>query len=141
MKTRAGISITMLVLAASCAGRVPTAERDRNVIRADEIATVEVATAYDVVSRLRGEFLRTRGPLTKTRDAKTGRSENTLEQPSITVIIEDVETGPVERTLHLIPAQEVFEIRLFRSADATTKYGSRHSGGVIAVTTKRADRQ
>ena len=141
MVTRCVVPITALLLLLACAGRPRGSDRDRNIIRADEIAKVELATAYDIVARLRGEFLRTRGPVTKTTDRKTGRPALTIEQPTITVFVDEVEMGPVERTLYLIPAQEVFEIRLYRSADATTKYGSRHIGGVIAVTTKRADRQ
>src|SRR5881628_1648304 len=133
MRARAAVTLIAAVLGAACAGRTRGSERDRNVIRADEIATVEVATAYDVVSRLRPEFLKTRGPVSV-------RADKPIEQPSVTVFLDGIESGPVERTLHLIPAGEVFEIRLYRAADAVTKYGSRHTGGVIAVTTKRTER-
>jgi outer membrane cobalamin receptor len=129
----------MLLLLAACAGRPRAFERDRNVIRADEIAQVQVTTAYDVVARLRGAFLKTRGTVTRTPGRTTDRAIST-EQPKITVFLDGVEAGPVEQTLYLIPASEVFEIRLYRAADAVTKYGSRHTGGVIAVTTKRAGR-
>jgi hypothetical protein len=125
------------VALAACAGRSRAAERDRNVIRADEIAKIEVSTAYDIVARLRPEFLRTRGPITSTRDPQTNRSRVTYEQPTITVFVDGMESGPVEKTLYLIPASQVHEIRLYRAADAVTKYGSRHTGGVIEVTTAR----
>jgi hypothetical protein len=132
MTTRS-IVLCMLLASAACAGRSAGVSRDRNVITADEIATIQVATARDVVARLRGEFLRSRGTVTRT----TGQRTATQAQPSITVFVDEVETGPMEQTLHLIPAIEVQEIRLYRAADAATKYGSRHNGGVIAVTTKR----
>jgi outer membrane cobalamin receptor len=129
----------LLLLAAACAGRPRASERDRNIIRADEIAQVQVQTAYDVVARLRSEFLKTRGTVTRAPGRTTDRMITT-EQPKVTVFLDGVEAGPVEQTLYLIPASEVFEIRLYRAADAVTKYGSRHTGGVIAVTTKRVDR-
>jgi hypothetical protein len=133
MTTRSAVLVTVLLASAACAGRSPGVSRDRKVITAEEIATVQVTTAYDVVTRLRGEFLRSRGTVTRT----TGTRTATQAQPSITVFVDEVEQGPIERTLHLIPAAEVHEIRLYRAADAATKYGSRHNGGVIAVTTKR----
>ena len=139
METRSVVPVTMLLLVVACAGRPRTRERDRNVIRADEIATVRVATAYDIVARLRGEFLKSRGTITRAPGRATDKTI-TAEQPRITVFLDDVEAGPVEQTLYLIPASEVVEIRLYRAADAVTKYGSRHTGGVIAVTTKRTDR-
>ena len=139
MENRSVVPVTMLLLLVACASRPRASERDRNVIRADEIATVKVSTAYDVVARLRGEFLKSRGTVTRAPGRTTDRTIS-VEQPKITVFLDGVEAGAVEQTLHLIPASEVFEIRLYRAADAVTKYGSRHTGGVIAVTTKRGDR-
>lgn len=108
--------------------------RDRNVISAEEIATVNVETAYDAVSRLRGDFLKSRGTVTRTTSSRP-----TQVQPSITVFVDGIEAGSVERTLHLIPAVEVQQIRLYRATDAVTKFGSRHLGGVIEVTMRRHD--
>jgi hypothetical protein len=133
MRIRAAVMLSIALLALGCAGRGRGTGRDRNVITADEIATIDVATAYDVVSRLRPEFLKTRGPISISPD-------KAAEQPSITVYLDGMESGPVERTLDLIPANQVSEIRLYRAADAVTKYGTRHTGGVIAVTTKRTER-
>ena len=131
--------VAMAFVCVACAGRPRASETDRNVIRADEIAKVQGTTAYDVVAKLRGEFLRTRGTVTRTPGNAT-EANITTEQPTITVFVDGVEAGPVQQTLYLIPAAEVFEIRFYRAADAVTKYGSRHTGGVIAVTTKRAER-
>ena len=139
MENRSFVPVMLLLLLVACAGRPRASERDRNLIRADEIATVQVSTAYDVVARLRGEFLKSRGTVTRAPGRATDRTI-TVEQPRITVFLDGVEAGPVEQTLYLIPASEVVEIRLYRAADAVTKYGSRHAGGVIEVTTKRSDR-
>jgi hypothetical protein len=133
MRLRRAAVLSIVLLLPACAGRGRGTGRDRNVITADEIATIDVSTAYDVVSRLRPEFLKTRGPISISPD-------KAAEQPQITVFLDGMESGPVERTLYLIPANQVVEIRLYRAADAVTKYGTRHTGGVIAVTTKRAER-
>jgi hypothetical protein len=126
--------VPVVVTLVACGGaRHYAPERDRNLITAEEIATVRVTTAYDVVARLRGEFLKTRGPVSAT----LGRA---VQRPPVTVFIDGVEAGTVERTLHLIPSIDVVEIRLYRAGDAATKYGSRHSGGVIEVSTTRQGR-
>ena len=140
MVARSVVPIALLLLVAACAHGRHVPERDRNVIREDEIARVQVATAYDVVARLRAEFLKTRGPVTRTTVRASGQSAITVEQPKVTVFIDGVEAGPVEQTLSLIPATEVLEIHLYRASDAVTKYGSRHIGGVIAVSTRARER-
>jgi len=129
---RRSILVITLPLLVACASAGPGAGRDRNVIKEDEIATIDAETAYDVVRRLRGEFLKSRGTVTRTTTKGP-----TQTHPSVTVFVDGTEAGPAERTLYLIPAREVQEIRLFRAADAATKYGSRHNGGVIEVTTRR----
>ena len=123
----------MLFLASCLASRGGQGTRDRAVIQQAEIESLtDAQTAFDIVTRLRSEFLRSRGTVTRTTATRPVQAH-----PPITVFVDEVEAGPVERTLHLIPAREVEEIRLFRATDAATKYGSRHNGGVIAVKTKR----
>ena len=120
--------------ALACAGTGRGPGRDRNVILAEEIESVQVQTAYEAVQRLRGDFLKSRGTVTRTSAQRA-----TQVQPAITVFVDGIETGTAERTLPLIPAKEVQEIRLYRSTDAATKFGSRHNGGVIEVTMRRHD--
>jgi hypothetical protein len=133
MTARALAMVGLLGLTA-CAMAGRGTSRDRNVIGFDEISTIQVETAYDVVSRLRADFLKGRGTVTRTTSQRPEQV-----QPSITVFVDGIESGPVERTLHLIPAIEVQEIRLYRATDAATKFGSRHNGGVIEVTMRRHD--
>lgn len=127
------LAISLAALSIACSRAPRSTARDRNVIRADEIAQIQAATAHDIVARLRSEFLRSRGAVTRASSRST-----TVEFPKVTVFLDGVEAGPVEQVLPQIPASEVFEIRLYRATDAVTKYGSRHTGGVIVVTTKRA---
>lgn len=133
------IALVAAAAVSACGRHGREGTRDRNVIAAEEIATIEVATAYDIVRRLRGDFLRPRGTVSRT-SARSAGNQPTQAAPSITVFIDGIENGPIERTLHLIPATEVAEIRLYRPADAATKYGTRHNGGVIDVITRRHDR-
>lgn len=135
----AGQVALLAVMLAACGRHGRDGTRDRAVITAEEMATIEVATAYDVVRRLRGDFLRPRGTVSRPSTRSSG-NQPTQAAPSITVFVDGVESGPIERTLHLIPATEVAEIRLYRPVDAATKYGTRHNGGVIDVITKRHDR-
>lgn len=84
------------------------------------------ADAYDAVAKLRANFFASRGR-TSFRT-----SESTLP----TVFVDGLEYGPVSM-LKLIAANEIEEIRLYRSWEATTLYGTGFMQGVIAVTTRR----
>jgi len=130
---RAVIQLSLVVVLIACRSATRTGGKNRNVISADEIATVQAANAYDIVAKLRSDFLRSRGPITTS----SGRATT---PPSISVFIDGIEAGPVETALRHIPAVQVQEIRLYRATDAATKYGSRHNGGVIEVVTARTAR-
>ena len=119
-----------LALLTACNRAPNTSLGDRQVIRAAEIATITSGNAYDIVAKLRPEFLRSRGPLS----AAAGRATVT---PEITVYIDGIEAGPSTQILPQVRAVDVHEIRMYRAADATTKYGTRHAAGVIEVTTIR----
>jgi len=120
--------VVALVVACNRGPRTPVG--DRQVIRAAEIATISSINAYEIVSKLRPELLKSRGPMSGTQ----GRA---MDNPVITVYIDGVEAGPTTVILPQIRANEVREIRMYRAADATTKFGSRHASGVIEVTTIR----
>ena len=133
MRTRS-INATLLVglLAASpgtsaCASRGDvTPSLDRNVITAEEAETVTGAsTAYDIVSHLRPEFLRGRG-----------RSSGRTTRPDLPIIyFDNVRLGGVGQ-LRTIPAQSVETIVFISAADATTRWGTGHTGGAIEVRTR-----
>ncbi len=129
------LGIVLAVTLVACSRAPRTGVGDRQVIRAPELALIKPASvnAYDLVAKLRPEFLRARGPVSASRGRAT-------ELPSATVFVDGVESGPAPEALPRIPAGEVVEIRLHRAADATTKYGTRHGGGVIEVTTVRSVR-
>src|SRR6478672_7774439 len=93
----------------------------------EEIEASRTATAYDAIQKLRANFLTYRG---ETSISKSN------SHPYPTVYVDGQEFGPIS-SLRSIPASQVATIRLYRSWEATTKYGTGNMGGVIAVTTRQ----
>jgi len=113
-------AITLVVSACASAGRTGAVPRD--IITRDEIERLNVSNALEVVERLRPEFLR-------------GRGRVSIEQPDAqfpVVYVNGVRAGRLD-ALHSITASDVHEIRYISAADATTRYGTGHTGGVIEV--------
>jgi hypothetical protein len=112
----------------ACAQTPPPgqASSSSDEITEDEIAAITAANAYEVIRKLRANFLSFRG-----RTTVMGTSS-----PDPTVYVDDQAYGPIS-SLRTIPAAQITRIRLYRSWEATTKYGTGNMGGVIAVSTKR----
>lgn len=100
--------------------------RDPARITQEEIIASLAVDAYDAVAKLRANFLASRG--------RTSFRSNESTLP--TVFLDGVEYGSIS-TLRLIAAADIAEIRLFRSWEATTTFGTGFMAGVIAVTTRR----
>jgi hypothetical protein len=126
MKRFIGTVLLAGMLAAAC-GSAPRngPPRSRNVITAEEIAPLNVSTAWDIVQRLRPDYLRSRGSTSITRPSA---------QYAV-VYVNGVRAGGLEQ-LRSIRAGDVETIRYISASDATTRWGTDHSGGVIEVTTK-----
>lgn len=110
----------------------PSTSRTRgaaNVITEAEIGASAYQNALEVVQNLRPQMLIPRG---------VGSDATGLSAASIPIIIymDDVRLGEPS-SLTNIPASRVKEIRFMNARDATTRYGTGHSSGVILVTTKR----
>jgi hypothetical protein len=99
---------------------------DSQVITEDEIVDSRASNVYEVIHKLRANFLTNRG--------KT--SFNDTQSPYPTVYVDDQEFGPIS-TLSSIPASQVALIRLYRVSEANAKFGTHNLGGVIAITTKQ----
>lgn len=117
-----------LIVAEGCSSAQRTARpaRDRNVLTAAELASMPGETLYEGIQRLRPEFLRGRGQLS-------------IEDPSGSlpvVYLDGMRVGGLD-VLRTIRVAEVHEVRFYSAADATTRYGTGHPGGVIAVMTRR----
>jgi hypothetical protein len=99
----------------------------RDPITEAEIARIDAADAYDVVRRLRGTFLQTRG-ITSFERADGGA------WPA--VFVDGTHLGSI-RELRGIPANTIHEVRFLNAGDAMLRYGPGFAAGVIAVTTRR----
>ena len=122
------VAVIFLALEA-CAHSQPSAVRrnyQSQVITEAEIIEANVASAYDVIRKLRVNFLTYRG---RTNFRGTSASEPR-------VYVDDQPYGAVS-SLRTIRAGQVAEIRLYRAWEATTRFGTGHMDGVIAVTTRK----
>lgn len=120
MFRKSALVIASVVVIAACnqpqAGK--TAPHNRNLITADEIATLSVSDAYEVVDRLRPSFLSVRGTLT----------------PPVTYL-DGLAFGDIQ-ALHRIQPASVASIQYLDPIMATQRYGKAAGGGAILVTTK-----
>jgi outer membrane cobalamin receptor len=97
----------------------------REVIIRSQIESMNATDAYDVVQRIRPEFLRQRGASSIAGGAQLA-----------VVYVDGVRRGGPE-ALRSLRATEVEEIRFVNGTDATTRYGTDHGGGAIEVKSRR----
>jgi hypothetical protein len=97
------------------------------VITEDEIVASRASTAYEVIHKLRANFLTNRG------ETSFNRSQS---NPYPTVYMDDQEFGPIS-VLSTIPAAQISTIRLYRVSEANAKYGTHNLSGVIAIYTRQ----
>lgn len=97
------------------------------LITEEEVDASPGANAYELIQKLRPNFLSYRG------ETSFDRSKS---QRYPTVYVDGQEFGPIS-ILRTIPAIEIATIRLYRSWEATTTFGTGNVGGVIAITTRR----
>ena len=97
------------------------------VITEDEIIASRASTAFDVIHKLRANFLTNRGETSFNRNQSA---------PYPNVYVDNQEFGPIS-TLSTIPAAQISMIRLYRAWEATSKFGTHNLGGVIAITTRQ----
>ena len=118
---------TALISACASPGSVPRAPQDTLIITEEEVEASRAPTAFEVIQRLRANFLSYRG--------ETSFNRNT-SRPYPMVYVDGQEFGPIG-SLRNIPAAQVSTIRLYRSWEATVKFGTGYMGGVIAITTRQ----
>lgn len=134
MRGKDWLALLVALWAVACAAASQggqTGGRRSNTITAEEIASVSASTAYEVVQRLRPQWLVTRGAAgTRAPILEGGLSGG------IVVYLDGVRRGGVD-ALREIPAEQVRELRWLDAKDATTRYGTDHSSGVIEVYIRR----
>jgi hypothetical protein len=120
------VAVPVIFFGCSQAPAPGQASSSSDEITEEEIAGITASNAYEVIRKLRANFLSFRG-----RTTVMGTSS-----PDPTVYVDDQLYGPIS-SLRTIPAAQITRIRLYRSWEATTRYGTGNMGGVIAVSTKQ----
>ena len=132
------IALTLAATVAACgassapaAGAAPRPIRGSlNLITSAEVESAgnDVVNAYDLVQRLRPGMMR----------ARNLTAGNTGDGNVFGVIayVDDIRLGDVEQ-LRTVMRATVREIRYISALDATTRWGTGHSNGVIQVLIKR----
>lgn len=122
---RAGLR-SFVVLAAlavgSCTGGTSAGSLQpgsRDTITEEELGPIAQLSAYEAIERLRPRWFQTR----------TGRFPM--------VHVDGTTRGSAEELLPSIPCAEVQEMRYMTASDATTRFGTDYTDGVILITTKK----
>lgn len=118
--------MTVAVVIQGCASSGEQGPRGSGpVIEAEAIARVSATDAYQIVQNLRPAWLRTRGVISM-QHPRAGEA---------VVYVDGVSYGDLG-SLRQISAGDVARMEYLGAADATTRFGTGHAGGVIMVTTK-----
>ncbi len=125
---RPSLKLVALVFLAACSGSAPSQQQEpggarpnRDLITREQIDANPSQDAFELVQRLRPDFLRERGAMSLTQ----GRA-------LAVVYLDGVRRGGPD-ALKTIRSNEVQEIRFVSATDATTRWGTDHSGGAIEV--------
>lgn len=118
---------SILALAAgACAssGGSGSSGRSSSVLTRAQIDETGASTAMEAVQQLRSRWLRRRGPSSVQDPTPAGPL----------VYMDGRRFGELE-SLDRVDVRSIEEIRFISAIDATTRYGTGHSGGVILITT------
>jgi NaMN:DMB phosphoribosyltransferase len=124
-------ALVLIALAPPSLARAQATEKvryERHRISFEELSTKasDAKTAYDIVKRLRPQFLQARG---------SGSMRSRTPVP-IKVFVDGAFRGGVAM-LNEVVAHSVVEIKYLNGPDATTRFGTGHESGAILVTTGR----
>lgn len=106
-----------------------------NLITLAEISRGNYGNALEIVENLRPSMLRPRGA-TLSNPNTTGVSADQATSVNVVVFLDEVRLGEPSR-LAQVPAGSVREIRFINARDATTRWGTGVSSGVIQIISKR----
>ena len=96
-----------------------------NRIIEEEIVEMESQSVFQIIERLRPQWLQVRGMMSTTGPAL------------IQVIVDGVRQPGSLENLNNFRGSEVRELRYLNARDATTRYGTDMAGGAIEVLTRR----
>jgi hypothetical protein len=126
----AGATLACSSAAPSASGTAPTpAVHDRSVLTAEELHSGNDQNLYDVVLRLRPDWLRTRG----ASSIATGRAGNP-DADAIQVYVDQLRAGGPD-ALRQIATNHATLLKFYTPAEAQQRFGTGNVNGAIQVTT------
>jgi hypothetical protein len=127
MKALYIIGLAALIGCGSGGRTESVAPADRNVITESELTSVPSSSLYDLIEKLRPNFVRSHG-------------QTSLNAPNssnfATVFVDGQRYGDIGQLRSLVAAQ-VQEVRYYDAISAQSKFGLISGSGVIDVTIKR----
>jgi outer membrane cobalamin receptor len=118
--------LAVLLLVACHAQRSGTTHAvQRDVITQEEIESSNASNVYDLIARIRADFLKDRGRVS----IRTNTHERAV------VFLNDQEYGILE-TMRNIPIGRISEIRYFSGPDAVNRFGAQYGGGVVMLVSR-----
>jgi hypothetical protein len=130
LKLTLGIAVAVLAVSCASSGTPRTdattqqTRRSRDVITQAEIDSSSAGDAYQAIQLLRPEWLRSRG------------AGSMSGAPSMPVAYVDGQSYGAVQSLQTFRAGSVKELRFYSASEATNRWGTGHSGGVIYLTTR-----
>ena len=119
------VAAAVMACASAGPGTTSVGAGDANIITAAQISASQQTNAYDVVSRLRPNFLKSRG-----RTTVYGQGSDYAA-----VFLDGQSFGDLG-SLRNIASSQIRSIKFIRGTDAVTVYGMQYGAGVIDVRTK-----
>jgi hypothetical protein len=119
------VAAVVMACASAGPGTTSVSASDANIITAAQISASQQTNAYDVVSRLRPNFLKSRG-----RTTIYGQGSDYAS-----VFLDGQSFGDLG-SLRNIASSQIRSIKFIRGTDAVTVYGMQYGAGVIDVRTK-----
>ena len=120
------VALTAAIACASAGNSTGgSAGHDYNVITADEVAGSTAQNAYEMINKMRPQYLKTRGRTTVLLDTPDRAS----------VFMDGVLFGTPD-ALKTIATSQIREVRFYAATDAGIKFGSQYGAGVIDIKTK-----
>lgn len=119
------VAAVVMACASAGAGGTSVGAGDANMITAAQISASQQTNAYDVVSKLRPNFLKSRG-----RTTIYGQGSDYA-----TVFLDGQSFGDLG-SLRNIASSQIRSIKFIRGTDAVTVYGMQYGAGVIDVRTR-----
>jgi hypothetical protein len=104
--------------------------RSSAVLTSAELRAANVTNVYDAVQRLRPSWLRSRG------ETSFGNASKATSTTFPSVFLDNAQYGSLG-SLRQLTVDQVLEVQFISSSDATTRWGTGYTAGVILVVTRR----